>query len=42
MRWGSYFAVVAAVVSVGLALGMSLPLVSFRLEGWGHGTFAIG
>lgn len=42
MRWKSYFAVCAAVISVGLALGVSLPLVSLRLEGWGHGSFAIG
>ncbi|WP_460428163.1 MFS transporter [Azotobacter armeniacus] len=42
MPWASYCAVCAAVISVGLALGMSLPLVSLRLEGWGHGAFAIG
>ena len=42
MPWASYFAVCAAVISVGLALGLSLPLVSLRLEGWGHGPFAIG
>jgi len=42
MRWGTYFAVLASVLSVGLALGMSMPLVSLRLEYWGYGTFAIG
>ncbi len=42
MRWGTYFAVLSAVLSVGLALGVSMPLVSLRLEGWGHGSFAIG
>ncbi|NNJ18207.1 MFS transporter [Pseudomonas putida CSV86] len=42
MRWGTYFAVLAAVLSVGLALGVSMPLVSLRLEGWGYGSFAIG
>jgi MFS family permease len=42
MRWGTYFAVLAAVLSVGLALGVSMPLVSLRLENWGYGAFAIG
>ena len=42
MRWGSYFAVLASVLSVGLALGVSMPLVSLRLEDWGYGSFAIG
>lgn len=42
MRWGTYFAVCAAVISIGLALGVTMPLVSLRLEGWGYGTFAIG
>jgi MFS family permease len=42
MRWGTYFAVCAAVISIGLALGVSMPLVSLRLEGWGYGNFAIG
>lgn len=42
MRWGTYFAVTAAVISIGLALGVTLPLVSLRLEGWGHGPFSIG
>lgn len=42
MRWGTYFAVLASVLSVGLALGVSMPLVSLRLEGWGYGSFAIG
>ncbi|MDD0976254.1 MFS transporter [Pseudomonas fontis] len=42
MRWGTYFAVLSAVLSVGLALGMSMPLVSLRLESWGYGSFAIG
>jgi MFS family permease len=42
MRWATYFAVLASVLSVGLALGVSMPLVSLRLEGWGYGSFAIG
>lgn len=42
MRWGTYFAVLSAVLSVGLALGVSMPLVSLRLESWGYGSFAIG
>ena len=42
MGWGTYFAVLSAVLSVGLALGVSMPLVSLRLEGWGYGSFAIG
>lgn len=42
MRWGTYFAVLASVLSVGLALGVSMPLVSLRLEGWGYDSFAIG
>lgn len=42
MRWGTYFAVVASVVSIGLALGVTMPLVSLRLESWGYGNFAIG
>ncbi|MCU1718896.1 MFS transporter [Pseudomonas sp. 5P_3.1_Bac2] len=42
MRWGTYFAVCAAVISIGLALGVTMPLVSLRLEEWGYGSFAIG
>ncbi|MBU1332536.1 MAG: MFS transporter [Gammaproteobacteria bacterium] len=42
MRWGTYFAVCAAVISIGLALGVTMPLVSLRLEAWGYGSFAIG
>ncbi|MHA6491972.1 MFS transporter [Pseudomonas borbori] len=42
MRWGTYFAVCAAVISIGLALGVTMPLVSLRLEGWGYNAFAIG
>lgn len=42
MRWSTYFAVLSAVLSVGLALGVTMPLVSLRLEGWGYGSFAIG
>lgn len=42
MRWGTYFAVCAAVISIGLALGVTMPLVSLRLESWGYGNFAIG
>ena len=32
MRWGTYFAVCAAVISIGLAMGTTMPLVSLRLE----------
>lgn len=42
MRWGTYFAVCMAVISIGLALGVTMPLVSLRLESWGYNTFAIG
>ena len=42
MRWGTYFAVCAAVISIGLAMGVTMPLVSLRLESWGYGSFAIG
>ena len=42
MPWATYFAVLSAVLSVGLALGMTMPLVSLRLESWGYGPFAIG
>ncbi|MDP3846917.1 MAG: MFS transporter [Pseudomonas sp.] len=42
MRWGTYFAVCAAVISIGLALGVTLPLVSLRLASWGYDSFAIG
>ncbi|MBO3276137.1 MFS transporter [Pseudomonas schmalbachii] len=42
MRWGAYFAVSLSVISIGLALGLTMPLVSLRLEGWGYGNFAIG
>lgn len=42
MRWGTYFAVCSAVIIVGLSLGVTLPLVSLRLESWGYGPFAIG
>ncbi len=42
MRWATYFAVLSSVLSVGLALGVSMPLVSLRLESWGYGSFATG
>ena len=42
MRWATYSAVCLAVISIGLALGVTLPLVSLRLESWGYGSFAIG
>ncbi|MDX1298866.1 MAG: MFS transporter [Pseudomonas sp.] len=42
MRWGTYFAVCSAVISIGLALGVTMPLVSLRLEAWGYDSFAIG
>ena len=42
MNWKAYGIVTAAVVIVGLALGVTLPLVSLRLHEWGYSTFAIG
>ena len=42
MRWATYIALTVAMVIVGLSLGVSLPLVSLRLESWGYGQFAIG
>ncbi|MFV3306983.1 MFS transporter [Pseudomonas sp. NY15181] len=42
MRWGAYSAVCLSVISIGLALGLTMPLVSLRLDGWGYGSFAIG
>ncbi|MCY1284600.1 putative MFS-type transporter YcaD [compost metagenome] len=42
MRWATYFAVCGAVISIGLALGVTMPLVSLRLESWGYDSFAIG
>jgi MFS family permease len=42
MRWGTYFAVCSAVISIDLALGVTMPLVSLRLESWGYDAFAIG
>ncbi|WAF86041.1 MFS transporter [Metapseudomonas otitidis] len=42
MRWGTYFAVCGAVIGIGLALGVTMPLVSLRLESWHYGSFAIG
>ena len=42
MRWGTYLIVTAAVVIVGLAMGITLPLVSLRLDGWGYDALAIG
>ena len=42
MRWATYFAVLSSILTIGLALGVSMPLVSFRLESWGYGAFAIG
>ncbi|MCJ8169529.1 MFS transporter [Atopomonas sediminilitoris] len=41
-RWLTFLAVASSVVLVGLALGVSLPLVSLRLEAQGYGSFAIG
>lgn len=42
MLWGTYFAVLASILSIGLSIGVSMPLVSLRLEAWGYGSFAIG
>lgn len=42
MDWKTYSIVTAAVVIVGLSLGVTLPLVSLRLDQWGYDAFAIG
>src|SRR5690606_30034593 len=42
MRWSTYWIVTSAVVVVGLAMGVTLPLVSLRLHQWGYDAFAIG
>ncbi len=42
MQWMTYGAVTFAVVLVGLAVGVSLPLLSLRRAAWGYGPFAIG
>lgn len=42
MRWSTYWIVTSAVVVVGLAMGITLPLVSLRLNQWGYDAFAIG
>lgn len=42
MRWSTYWIVTSAVVVVGLAMGVTLPLVSLRLDQWGYDAFAIG
>ena len=42
MRWSTYWIVTLAVVVVGLAMGVTLPLVSLRLDQWGYDAFAIG
>ncbi|MFA5677200.1 MAG: MFS transporter [Pseudomonas sp.] len=42
MRWSTYWVVTSAVVVVGLAMGVTLPLVSLRLDQWGYDAFAIG
>lgn len=42
MRWSTYWIVTLAVVVVGLAMGVTLPLVSLRLDHWGYDAFAIG
>jgi len=42
MDWKTYSVVTAAVVIVGLSLGVTLPLVSLRLDQWGYDAFAIG
>lgn len=42
MRWSTYWIVTSAVVVVGLAMGITLPLVSLRLDQWGYDAFAIG
>ncbi|PCC99652.1 MFS transporter [Halopseudomonas pelagia] len=42
MDWKTYGIVTTAVICVGLALGITLPLVSLRLDEWGYNAFAIG
>lgn len=42
MNWKTYGIVTLAVICVGLALGITLPLVSLRLDQWGYDAFAIG
>ena len=42
MRWSTYWIVTSAVVVVGLAMGVTLPLVSLRLDQLGYDAFAIG
>lgn len=42
MDWKTYGIVTTAVICVGLALGITLPLVSLRLDQWGYDAFAIG
>ncbi|WP_339650990.1 MFS transporter [Halopseudomonas pelagia] len=42
MDWKTYGVVTTAVICVGLALGITLPLVSLRLDEWGYDAFAIG
>ncbi|WP_188637127.1 MFS transporter [Halopseudomonas pertucinogena] len=42
MRWSTYWIVTSAVVVVGLAMGVTLPLVSLRLDHLGYDAFAIG
>lgn len=42
MNWKTYGIVTTAVICVGLALGIALPLVSLRLDQWGYDAFAIG
>src|SRR5690606_32686932 len=42
MRWSTYWIVTLAVVVVGLAMGVTLPLVSLRLDHWGYDALAVG
>lgn len=42
MDWKTYGIVTTAVICVGLAMGITLPLVSLRLDEWGYNAFAIG
>ena len=42
MDWKTYGIVTTAVICVGLALGITLPLVSLRLDEWGYDAYAIG
>ena len=41
-RRNHFISFIALTSMIGLALGVTMPLVSLRLASWGHGSFAIG